>query len=83
MDYVINCRILKARSLLRNGMRVQEVGENVGFRNNEHFIRTFKKLTGTPPKRYAMMYKDSDQNAQRELVVVEGKDGKIIEGIKA
>ena len=56
MDYVINCRILKARSLLRNGMRVQEVGENVGFRNNEHFIRTFKKLTGTPPKRYAMMY---------------------------
>ena len=30
-----------------------------------------------------MMYKDSDQNAQRELVVVEGKDGKIIEGIKA
>lgn len=83
MDYVINCRILKARSLLRNGMRVQEVGENVGFRNNEHFIRTFKKLTGMPPKRYAMMYKDSDQNAMRELVVVEGKDGKIIEGIKA
>lgn len=83
MDYVINCRILKARALLRNGMRVQEVGENVGFRNNEHFIRTFKKLTGMPPKRYAMMYKDSDQNAQRELVVVEAKDGSIVEGIKA
>lgn len=83
MDYVINCRILKARALLREGIRVQEVGESVGFRNNEHFIRTFKKLTGTSPKRYAVMYKESDRNMKRELVVIEGKDGKIIEGIKA
>lgn len=83
MDYVINCRILKARSLLREGVRVQEVGEAIGFRNNEHFIRTFKKLTGTPPKKYALLYRESDQNMKKELVVIEGKDGTIIEGIKA
>lgn len=82
MDYVINCRILKARSLLREGMRVQEAGEQVGFHSNEHFIRTFKKLTGLPPKKYAMKYKESDQKMKQEIVVVEGRDGRKIETLK-
>jgi AraC-like DNA-binding protein len=56
MDYVINCRILKAQELLRQGMRVQPVGERTGFRNTAHFIRTFRTLTGLSPKRYAKKY---------------------------
>jgi YesN/AraC family two-component response regulator len=56
MDYVINCRILKAQELLRQGMRVQPVGERTGFRNTAHFIRTFRTLTGVSPKRYAKKY---------------------------
>lgn len=82
MDYIINCRILKARRLLRSGMRVQEVGETVGFRNNEHFIRTFKKLTGLPPKRYAKSYQQSDLTTSAELVTIVGRDGRLIEGVK-
>lgn len=65
-DYVIHCRILRAREFLRNGYRVQETGELVGFHNNEHFIRTFKKLTGVSPKRYAKSYLLTDQG-EREL----------------
>ena len=61
MEYVIHCRVLKARELLRTGMRVQEVSEAVGFRSNEHFIRTFGALTGTSPKRYAKEYLAGDQ----------------------
>ena len=61
MEYIIHCRVLKARELLRKGMRVQEVGEMVGFRNNEHFIRTFGALTGTSPKRYAKEYLAGDK----------------------
>ena len=61
MEYIIHCRVLKARELLRKGMRVQEVGESVGFRNNEHFIRTFGALTGTSPKRYAKEYLAGDK----------------------
>ncbi|MFV0496967.1 MAG: AraC family transcriptional regulator [Candidatus Fimivivens sp.] len=61
-DYIIHCRILRARALLRNGLRVQETGELVGFHNNEHFIRTFKKLTGVSPKRYAKEYLLSDKD---------------------
>jgi AraC-like DNA-binding protein len=56
MEYIIHCRVLKARELLRQGLRVQEVGERVGFRNNSHFIRTFGTLTGISPKRYAKKY---------------------------
>jgi len=61
MEYIIHCRVLKARELLRQGMRVQEVGEAVGFRNNEHFIRTFGAMTGTSPKRYAKEYLAGDK----------------------
>ena len=62
---------------------MQEVGEQVGFRSNEHFIRTFKRLTGMPPKRYAMRYRESDQKMNQEIVVVEGRDGKKVESLKA
>jgi AraC-like DNA-binding protein len=58
MDYIINCRILKARELLRQGFRVQEVSDRVGFRNNAHFVRTFGTLTGVSPKQYAKKYVD-------------------------
>ena len=61
MEYIIHRRVLKARELLRQGVRVQEAGEAVGFRNNEHFIRTFGALTGTSPKRYAKEYLAGDR----------------------
>jgi AraC-like DNA-binding protein len=60
MEYIIHCRVLKARELLRQGLGVQEAGERVGFRNNSHFIRTFGALTGTSPRRYAREYLQSD-----------------------
>lgn len=61
IEYIIHSRVLKARELLRTGMRVQEVGETVGFQNNQHFIRTFGTLTGTSPKKYAKEYLTSDR----------------------
>ncbi|MEG2143798.1 MAG: AraC family transcriptional regulator [Oscillospiraceae bacterium] len=56
VEYIIHQRVIKARELLRTGMRVQEVSEAVGFQNNQHFIRTFGNLTGTSPKKYANKY---------------------------
>ena len=61
MEYLISIRILKARQLLREGMRVQDVGEAVGFQSNEHFIRTFTSLTGTSPKKYTRPFLESDK----------------------
>ncbi len=56
-EYIIHCRVLHARSLLRQGKSVQEAGEESGFHNNAHFIRTFHKLVGVPPGRYGREYK--------------------------
>jgi len=61
MEYIIHCRILQARRLLQEGHSVQEAGELSGFSDNSHFIRTFRKLTGTSPGRYAKEYQSSDQ----------------------
>jgi AraC-like DNA-binding protein len=60
MEYIIHCRVLKARELLRQGLGVQDAGERVGFRSNSHFIRTFGALTGTSPRRYAREYLSGD-----------------------
>lgn len=56
-EYIIHCRVLKARALLRNGSSVQAAGEQAGFRNNAHFIRTFGELSGISPGRYMKAYR--------------------------
>lgn len=56
-EYIIHCRVLKARALLRNGLSVQAAGEQSGFRNNAHFIRTFGELSGISPGRYMKAYR--------------------------
>lgn len=55
-EYIIKFRITKARELLKSGLSVQKVGEMVGFNNNSHFIRTFKKIVGQPPKQYSKKF---------------------------
>lgn len=55
-EYIIHYRILKARALLRNGCSVQDAGEQSGFYNNAHFIRTFGKLSDMSPGRYRKEY---------------------------
>ncbi|GAA0178576.1 AraC family transcriptional regulator [Clostridium sediminicola] len=61
VDYIINCRILKAKELLRQGYSVQSAGEHSGFNNNAHFIRTFGKLTGISPGRYMKKYREGNK----------------------
>ncbi len=53
-EYIIHRRVLRARQLLQRRLSVQQAGQAVGFRNNSHFIRTFKKLVGTSPKQYQL-----------------------------
>ena len=60
-QYLINTRILEARRMLQDGGRVAQVGEAVGFHSNEHFIRTFTRLTGISPKQYARQYAGVDK----------------------
>lgn len=61
IEYIINCRVLKARELLRSGYSVQNSGELAGFNNNAHFIRTFGKLSGETPGKYMRKYRDGNK----------------------
>jgi two-component system, response regulator YesN len=51
IEYLTRLRIEKARSLLqaRPELRVQDVGEIVGYLDPHYFSRVFKKLTGVDP----------------------------------
>jgi AraC-like DNA-binding protein len=51
-EYIISRRIMRSKELLKNNLPVSQVGEMVGYNNNSHFIRTFKKLVGVSPKQY-------------------------------
>lgn len=53
MEYIISCRIEKACQLLMQGYSVQRAGELSGFYDNSHFIRTFGRMVGCSPGKYA------------------------------
>ncbi|ANY68651.1 DNA-binding response regulator [Paenibacillus sp. BIHB 4019] len=52
-EYIDNCRLKKARELLRNGeLKIREVSSAVGYEAAHSFTRFFKKATGITPQEY-------------------------------
>ncbi|BDI33716.1 AraC family transcriptional regulator [Capsulimonas corticalis] len=52
-DYVLRRRIERARTLLRSGrFSVGEVAQQLGFSDQSHFTRHFKRLTGQTPRAF-------------------------------
>lgn len=51
-QYLNNLRIEKAKQLLIKGMKAQDVGYSVGYFDQSHFIRHFKKIVGVTPSAY-------------------------------
>ena len=56
-QYIINCRIMRAKELLINNTSVEDVCSQTGFNNLSHFSRTFKKLIGESPKQFQIKYR--------------------------
>lgn len=63
IEYIISCRVKKACTLLQEGYSVQRSGELSGFSDNSHFIRTFGKLTGVSPGKYAKEFNISQKKS--------------------
>lgn len=51
-DYLVHCRIRKARELLLNGYSIAGTAVETGFVDQSHFTRCFKRMMGTTPGRY-------------------------------
>jgi len=52
-QYVTKCRIEKAKQLLvKTDIAIAEIALQVGFQNQSHFTRVFRKLTNITPKAY-------------------------------
>lgn len=52
-DYLNNVRIERAKELIAGTpLKMNEIAERVGYTNQGHFFRSFKKLTGLSPAEY-------------------------------
>ncbi len=56
-QYVIKCRMIKAKDLLERGVSVKTVCTMVGYSTLPHFSRAFKKDSGLSPKEYSMKHR--------------------------
>lgn len=52
IDYLIEIRINKSKSLLKDGFSVSETSKLVGFNDIFYFSKVFKKLEGVSPSQY-------------------------------
>ena len=62
--FQLQCRIRKAQELLENGMKVVDVAAAVGFCDQSHLCRAFKRQVGITPEEYiksAILYKSGKQ----------------------
>ena len=58
MDYLTELRMNKAKELLcGDECSVQDVAEQVGYRDLKYFSRLFKKTTGISPSDYKKLYR--------------------------
>jgi AraC-like DNA-binding protein len=60
-QYLINCRLVKAKELLLRNYSVDEVCDLVGYNNLSHFSRSFKQHTGHSPKQYQSMMRNIEK----------------------
>jgi AraC family transcriptional regulator len=54
MSYLLRTRVERAKTLLRDSrIRVIDISAELGFADQSHFARTFRRLVGMPPSAYA------------------------------
>jgi len=52
IEYVMRTRVEKAILFMGSGMKIYEIAEKVGYPNQGHFSKIFKKVTGKTPLEY-------------------------------
>jgi len=61
VEFLLNSRIDKAKSLLQSGdMQIKDIAFSVGFKDPDHFSHIFKQRTGYSPTRYREIAKNRE-----------------------
>ena len=56
-DYIVNIRISKAKSLLKNSqLKIYEVANMIGYQDDKYFRKVFKKVEGITPNEYRALH---------------------------
>ena len=55
-QYVLNCRINQARLELEKGTKATTVAQELGFSDNSHLNRKFKRIFGMTPRQYQRQF---------------------------
>ncbi len=71
--YVIGCRIEAARRLMLQGAAPAEVATAVGFYDQAHFTRHFKRHTATTPAGYARSHRTGNLRAAPPTLTTQGQ----------
>lgn len=56
--YLIDKRLIKACSELKNGSNIEQAYQRAGFSDYSSFLRNFKNAYGVSPKKYRDFYPD-------------------------
>jgi len=61
MGYLLRTRVERAKTLLRDSRaRVADISAELGFADQSHFTRRFRRLVGMPPSAYARVADSAD-----------------------
>ena len=63
MQYVTSARMDKAKELLLEGLQVQDITYELGYRDRPYFTELFKKHTGLTPTEFRSKYESSEPKA--------------------
>jgi len=50
--FVTNCRMEKARTLILQGLPLESIGKEIGYRDHSTFYRAFRQTFGISPREY-------------------------------
>ena len=51
-DYLLDCRMKRAKELLAAGSQAAEICENLGYSDYDYFSKSYKKYYGESPAEY-------------------------------
>lgn len=66
MQYITAARMDKAKELLLEGMQVQDITFELGYRDRPYFSELFKKHTGMTPTEFRSKYESASMDGQAE-----------------